>query len=246
MKFNFLVNRVAEQKNPSWRDYSQRIIGRKKIGALLKYELLTSVLGGVSGGLGVWLRARFYSSIFREFTSSVFIGSHVVVRNPSKISLKKNTFIDNFAHLDGISDHLEGGLFLGEQNYIYSNCVISSAYHGYVRTGKNCSFNPGVQIFGTGGVDIGDNVMVAGLTTIIAYEHSLGDLSKPMNKQSITAQGIRISDNVWIGAQATVLDGVTISEGAVIGAGSVVTHNVSENTIVVGVPARPIRRRGEI
>jgi acetyltransferase-like isoleucine patch superfamily enzyme len=59
--------------------------------------------------------------------------------------------------------------------------------------------------------------------------------------QGITAQGIVIEDNCWIGAGAIVLDGVTIGRGACVGAGSVVTKSVPPHSLAVGSPARVIR-----
>ncbi|MDY7075377.1 MAG: acyltransferase [Chloroflexota bacterium] len=225
--------------------YRRRIVGRPGWGAFLKYELVTSIFGPWPGGLGVWLRSWLYPHIMHETQRPIYIGANVILRNPARISLGARTYIDNFAHLEGASDHPAGGIELGEGNYVYSFCVISAAYHGYVRTGRNCSFNPGTQIFGTGGVEIGANVLVGGLTTIIGYSHEFKDCTVPIMEQPITGQGIRIGDNVWIGAQATIVDGVTVGDGAVIGANSVVTRDVPPDTVVAGVPARPLRKRGE-
>lgn len=237
--------RLASERLSPWEVYSQRIVGRPGFKEFMKYELLTSILGPWPGGTGIWLRARLYPLIMRQMSSSVYIGHNVIIRNPANISLGNCTYIDSFVCLEGISDHPEGGISLGEGNYIYSFCVISAAYHGYVRTGRNCSFSPGTQIFGTGGVEIGDNVLVGGLTTILGYSHKFEDRNVPIIDQPITGSGIRIGDNVWIGAQVTILDGVTVGSGAVIGAGSVVTRDVPPDTIVVGVPARPLRKRGQ-
>ena len=60
-------------------------------------------------------------------------------------------------------------------------------------------------------------------------------------EQGITAEGIIIEDDVWIGAGAIVTDGVRIGKGAVIAAGAVVTNNVPPHTVVGGVPAKPIK-----
>ena len=176
---------------------------------------------------------------------SARIGSHVIVRNPGKISLGENAYVDNFVHLEGISEHPEGGIELGAGNYVHNFCVISATYWGYIHTGRNCSFNPGTQIFGAGGVEIGDNVLVGGMSAIVGYSHTFDDAETPIIDQSITARGIRIGNDVWLGAHVVVVDGVTIGDGAVIGAGSVVTHDVPPHTVAVGVPARPLRQRGD-
>jgi acetyltransferase-like isoleucine patch superfamily enzyme len=237
--------RVASEREPPLVAYRRRIVGQPTWGAFLKYELITSVLGPWPGGLGVWLRSRFYPFIMRQMPHSVRFGSHVIVRNPARISLGAHTYIDSYVHLEGISEHPEGGIELGEGNYVHNFCVISATYCGYVRTGRDCSFNPGTQIFGAGGVEIGNNVLVGGMTAIVGYSHEFDDCTLPIIEQPITAKGIRIGNDVWIGAQVTIVDGVTVGEGAVIGAGSVVTHDVSPYTVVVGAPARLLRKRGQ-
>jgi acetyltransferase-like isoleucine patch superfamily enzyme len=240
---DYPAQRIASRRESPFVAYRQRIVGRPELSAFLKYELVTSVFGPWPGGLGVWLRSLFYPVIMRQMARSVYISANVIVRNPAQISLGARTFVDSFVHLDGVSDHSSGGIELGEGNYLYSFCVISAAYHGYVRTGRNCSFNLGAQVYGTGGVEIGDNVMVGGM--IFGYVHDFEDCAKPIIEKPIAGRGVRVGNNVWIGAQSTIVDGVTVGDGVVIGAGSVVTRDVPPDTIVAGVPARPLRKRGQ-
>ena len=68
------------------------------------------------------------------------------------------------------------------------------------------------------------------------------DPTRPFIDQGITAEGITIEDDVWIGAGAVVTDGTTVGKGAVVAAGSVVTRDVPPHTVVGGVPATRIRR----
>ncbi|MGB7117605.1 MAG: acyltransferase, partial [Anaerolineales bacterium] len=75
-------------------------------------------------------------------------------------------------------------------------------------------------------------------TQLIAVNHVFDDPKRPFFKQGITAAGIVIEDDVWLGANAVVTDGVRIGEGAVVAAGAVVTKDVPPHTVVAGVPAR--------
>jgi acetyltransferase-like isoleucine patch superfamily enzyme len=83
------------------------------------------------------------------------------------------------------------------------------------------------------------------MVQMLAVNHVFQDPSRPFIEQGITAEGIRIEDDVWIGSGAIITDGVTVGRGAVIAAGAVVTRDVPPQTIVAGVPARVIRRVGE-
>lgn len=102
--------------------------------------------------------------------------------------------------------------------------------------------NPYVTIYGD--VKIGKYVMIAPHVMIAGGNHGTKDLSIPMMFQSNESKGgVIIDDDVWIGANCVILDGVTISKGAIIAAGSVVTKNILEYEIVAGNPAKAINNR---
>lgn len=234
---------MADKQDSALSLYGQRIAGSARLGSILKYDLITGLLGPLPGGLGVWLRARFYRFVLRSVSRNSFLAANVVIRHPQNISLGERTFIDSFVYLEGISDHPDGGIDIGSRTYIHMHCVISATYHGFVRIGCDCSINPGTQIYGAGGVTIGDHVMIAGQSAIVAFSHGQAASGTPMMQQPNTAKGISIKSDVWIGAGAKVLDGVTIGEGAIVGAGSIVLHDVEPRAVVAGVPARFIRYR---
>jgi maltose O-acetyltransferase len=94
----------------------------------------------------------------------------------------------------------------------------------------------------TGGIRLGNNVMMGPMVVLVTTSHSFDD-DTPMWSQGLTAAPIEIGDDVWIGTGVTITGGVTIGRGAIIGAGSVVTKDVPDFAIVGGVPARVIRHR---
>lgn len=131
---------------------------------------------------------------------------------------------------------------LGEHSRIYfANIVepynVSIGHHVYIN--KNC------DIITTGStVEIGNYVMVGPNVTFIAQNHDTSDWKKPMLFSEKYKHGnIKVLDDVWIGANATILAGVTINKGAVVGAGAVVTKDVPPYAIVAGVPASKIKNR---
>jgi len=101
----------------------------------------------------------------------------------------------------------------------------------------------GVLITSDGGVEIGDRTLVGYRTQILSRNHII-----PLQKGKIFYSGhiskkVVIKNDVWIGANCTIVPGVNIGEGAVIAAGSVVTKDVEPFTIVAGVPAKKIKDR---
>lgn len=120
-------------------------------------------------------------------------------------------------------------------------CVIKEKFvcnYGFnISIGSGCYFNFGVTILDSFGVSIGNNVFIAPQVVISPVTHPL----EAKNRRNLIGKKIVIEDDVWIGAGAVILPGVTIHKGAVVGAGAVVKHDVAENTVVAGIPAQIIK-----
>jgi maltose O-acetyltransferase len=93
-------------------------------------------------------------------------------------------------------------------------------------------------------VTIGKDVMMGPDVIIYTTNHGFDDVEIPMNKQGHTKpKPVIIGDDVWIGARVIILPGVNVKRGSIIGAGSIVTRDVEEYSIVGGNPAKLIRKR---
>lgn len=101
--------------------------------------------------------------------------------------------------------------------------------------GDDTSFAPFVHIWCGGRVIIGSRCMIGSHVAISSLTH---DYDQPEMWKTIVARPVVIEDDVWIGAHAAILPGVTVGRGAVVGAGAVVTHDVAPGAVVTGVPGR--------
>lgn len=107
-----------------------------------------------------------------------------------------------------------------------------------ISVGKNVFINSGCSFQDQGGIYIGDGVLIGHNVVLATLNHD----SNPIKRSTMHTAPIVIGNNVWIGANATVLPGVTIGDGAIIAAGAVVTKDVTNNVIVGGVPAKFIKK----
>lgn len=124
---------------------------------------------------------------------------------------------------------------------------------GDISIGDWCYIGEGVRVWSSGSIHIGDRVLISHNVNIFdSLTHPLNARQRHAQFVSIMQTGhpssidlgerpVTVNDDVWIGANTSVLRGVTIGEGAIVGAGSVVTHDIPSYTIAVGNPARVIR-----
>jgi acetyltransferase-like isoleucine patch superfamily enzyme len=116
---------------------------------------------------------------------------------------------------------------------------------GYIRLGDRVFIGPHCTLFGAGGIEIGDDALLSPHVVITSHQHTFAATDRPIRDQPAKFAPVVIEPDVWIGAGAVVLPGVRIGRGAVVGAGAVVTRDVSTGAIVMGVPARVVRYRGD-
>ena len=106
-----------------------------------------------------------------------------------------------------------------------------------IRLGRRVFINAGCRFQDQGGITIGDDCLIGHNAVIATLQHDIA----PSRRGDLIPSPVVIGNNVWLGANVTVLPGVTIGDDAVVGAGSVVTKDVPARTLAVGSPARVVR-----
>jgi acetyltransferase-like isoleucine patch superfamily enzyme len=235
---------LSEKKSLSAK-YSTLVVGEKGLAKLLRFELITLFFSWVPGALGLALRRVFYPFLFQKVGGGVVFGRNLTLRHPHKIRIGDNAVIDDNVVLDAKGEKNDG-LRLGDNVYIGRNTILSCkegsiAIGDYTNISANCSLLSETEI------SLGRYCFLAGHCYLVAGgNHSFDDITRPiMFQPSLSRGGIRVGDDVWLGAGVIVLDGVSVGRGAVVGAGAVVNGPLPEYSVAVGSPARVIRDRRE-
>ena len=205
-------------------------------------QLVFVLVGWVPTVVGVGLRAMLYRLILR-LDGMVAIENNVRLRFGDHVHLGRNVYLDQGVYLHACPD----GIVIGENSFVMHGAVLHvynfrNLPHAFIRIGRDSLIGELNVLRGQGGITIGDRVYTGPLVQILAVDHVYVDPTRPMVEQGITAEGIVVENDVWIGAGAIVTDGVTLGQGSVVAAGAVVTQDVPPHTVVGGVPARVLKQ----
>jgi len=171
------------------------------------------------GSYGMKIRYRKYKNLFTSCGDSIYIGQNVSILGFENICLGN-------------------GINIMANSYLYAHD------NGSLMIGNDFAVNHGVYIGASGGkIKIGDNVCIGPYTVLRAMDHGHDRTDIPMTKQGDIGGEICIEDDVWIGANCTILKNVKIGKGAIVAAGCVVTKDIPSYAIAAGVPNRVIKSR---
>lgn len=242
---NLIRERLAKGQGAPFKTYMNLTVGQAGFSQFIVYEILTSVLGPMPGGIGFYLRKKFYPRLFKKVGKGLIIGRNVVIRHPDKIEIGNNVTIDDNCVIDGRGGGA-AGVTLEDNVIINRNCMLL-AKAGPIRLGKRTSIGSNSVIVSMDGVELGYAVLLAGGCSISAGSYHFNDVETAvMDQETYTKGPIRIGTKSWLGTGVIVLDGVSIGAGSVIGAGAVVTKNISMNAVAFGVPAKVWKIRKNI
>ena len=132
--------------------------------------------------------------------------------------------------------------FIKSGSYVRLYEGVTIWYPYRVTIGKKVTINEWVYISGFGGVSIGNGCSIGHRVSIISSNHGLSK-TKSIKSQPLSADEVKIGNDVWIGNNAVILTGLKISDGCIIGANSVINTDLPPYSIVQGVPGKIIRFR---
>jgi acetyltransferase-like isoleucine patch superfamily enzyme len=234
---------TEDEKTSKISKYQDLIIGNRSYWNLIKYELLTLLLTNIPGLLGLFFRQKLYNFIMQKMAHGVVIGMGVSLKQPNKISIGRSTVIDDMVSLSVRGSEL-AHINICKNVYIGKGTILNARdgsieIDDFSNIGSNCRIaTPG------GKLHIGQYVMIAAFCYIGGGNHKVDRTDIPMAKQGYeTRGGVIIEDDVWIGANTVISDGIKIGRGSIIGACSYVNREIPAYSIAFGSPAKVQRNR---
>ena len=228
---------VMRQRKSPLRKYQDIVMGTYSLAALIKFDVLTSLFGPMPGIGGYFMRKVLFPLLFNSVGKGTIFGRSITLRHTHKITIGRGCVLDEYCALSAQGDE-NSAIRLGNQVLLGRGTVLSTR-NGTIEIGDFSNIGAGCRIGTTTRVKLGKHVLLAANCYIGGAQHRFDRLDIPIMRQGYDSKGgVVIEDDVWLGTDVKVLDGVTIGTGSVIGAGSVVTKDIPPYSIAVGVPAK--------
>ncbi|MCP3929459.1 MAG: acyltransferase [Bacteroidetes bacterium] len=227
------------QDGSAFSQYLSVIVGNTSILYFLYYEFCL-LLSCLPGAAGMVLRKLFWPKLFGSCGKGVLFGQSIVLRHPKKIFLNDRVVISDGCILDARSQSQK--TIILDDDVILSNDVMLSCKDGSISIGRNSGINAQTIIQSTSmcPVTISEDVVIGQRAFIIGGgNYNTDSIDTPIRLQGIKQDGgVIIEKNVWLGANSSVLGGVTIGHGSIIAASCVMTSTVEAMSICKGIPGK--------
>jgi acetyltransferase-like isoleucine patch superfamily enzyme len=235
---------ITRGTQPSASRHGLRLYLSRQAGSLGRYlweQLVLSLFGWIPTVVGIGLRAVAYRLIMRT-EGLVAIERGVRIRFANQVRLGKGVYLDEGVYLHACPQGIE----IGENTLVMHHAELHvynfrDLPHAGITIGQDSLIGEFNVLRGQGGIEIGDRVYTSPHVQLAAVNHVFSDPTKSFVDQGITARGIIVEDDVWIGVGSIITDGVRIGRGSVVAAGAVVTNNVPPHSVVAGVPGRVVK-----
>lgn len=204
-----------------------------------------SFFGRIATHMATWFVPPYYGRIYlARANHRGYISPRATIHH-TNLLLGANIFVD-----DGVliyKDDGGGPVNLGDNVHLNRDTIIQTGYGGNVKIGSGTHVQPHCQFSAyKATIQIGSDVEIAPYCAFYPYHHGVSP-GEPIRRQPLqTKGGIVVDDGAWLGVGVIVLERVRIGRGAVVGAGAVVTRDVPDEAIAVGVPARVVKMRSDI
>ena len=187
----------------------------------------------------------FYGKFLFLFRKRCFVHPSSVIKHKKKIFFGYNFNIDRWCYIDACS--IEGMTFgnnvsIGKYTMIECTGSFKQIGKGLI-VGDNVGLGTRGNFGCAGGVVIGSNTIIGSYVSFHSENHNYVDKNELIRHQGVSHKGIKIGENCWIGAKATILDGAQVGDGSIIAAGAVVRGIFEKNSVIGGVPAKLLKKR---
>ncbi len=222
------------QSESAVQKYARLVIGEYALLPLLKYELITSLLGWVPGALGLALRKIFYPLLFDNIGKGVVFGTNVTIRNAARMQIGDRVIIDDDAFIDARG--AAPGAFVLEDDVLVGRGAVLQSKAGHFHVGARANIGSHCSIIAQGGVEIANDVFVGGGSKISGGLFRLNDPHAEQVFERYSKGPERIMERCVLGMGCIVIDNVTIGSRTLIGSGVTISSAIPEDSIVGSRP----------
>lgn len=205
----------------------------------------TDLIGILISKLFMLIRGAFKKAGFKKSGKIAFIGKNVKIKSKKHIVCGTGLTIDDGCYINALC---KNGVTIGNNFSLGRNSTIECT--GVIRDlgdsliiGDDVGISANAFFSVRGKVSIGSSTIFGPGVKLFSENHIFTDRDTPIYLQGADKKGITIGEDCWIGADAIILDGVTIGKGSIVASGAVVNKDVPEYSIVGGVPAKIIGNR---
>lgn len=180
---------------------------------------------------------------FLKTGKKVFIGCNTKILNSGNIVFGSNVTIGSYCEIDGFASEkivLGDCVKIGSYSKLLSTSHFSKFGKGLVM-GNNSAVGDFTHFGAPGGIEIGNDVIMGSYVSFHSENHNFSDASKLIREQGTTSKGIKLGNNIWVGAKVTFLDGCSVGNNSVVAAGAVVNGSYPDNVVIGGIPAKVIK-----
>jgi acetyltransferase-like isoleucine patch superfamily enzyme len=239
-----LQYQTATMQGGLWRNlvrYRSRVTGGGGWGRFLWQGTILTLLSPMPTVVFSVLRGRIYRAVLGAVEPGCFIEQNVRLLVPRRIFLGRRVMVSEGCFLDANTP--QGRIELQDDVWLSRECIVVAG-QAEVIIGPSSYIGHRCLMYGHAGIQVGRDVLLANDVQLICGNHTFARRDIPIRAQPPEGKPIVIEDDVWLGASAIILGGVTVGRGSVVGAGAVVTHSLPPYSIARGVPAEVVGVRG--